>query len=290
MGYYPPEIRSFLRLAQFQQAPSGDWSLTLPPFYARLFEELEEDLYRHCIGWRQSYNSFMQYTYFKGIGDSEVDDIRTFLNDFGFNMLIGKSGWIASHFGDELDVCIALDKNYKSLTERTEIGELEYQAKWGESEEALDGLVHYLLEAMECANRFCITEQSYISYIPFNVGKPFDLPSELARRIADRLGVEFFGVSEPLVQPALKRPKPSMKDTTLEQKFAFWKKIVDTRGIDLSQQVTGKTVYIVDDLYQSGVTIWSYAQFLKLMGADRVIGVVCVKAGKDTDNTSGDFG
>lgn len=64
--------------------------------------------------------------------------------------------------------------------------------------------------------------------------------------------------------------------------------MVDNRDIEISRNVNDTTVFVVDDLYQSGVTLWSYARFLKMVGAAKVIGVVCVKAGKDTDNTSSD--
>jgi hypothetical protein len=290
MGYYPPEIRSFLRFGRFQKAYSGDWLLTLPPFYADLFEEQEAELYERCIGWRQSNKSFMMYTYFKGIDEEDIQRIQEFRDDYGSYMLIGRTDWIESHFDEELDVCIALDKNYKSLTERTEIGELEYLAKWNRSEEAFSELTDYLLSAMDCASRFRATEQACLSYIPFNPEKAFDLPCELTKRLVRELQSEFWGGSEPILHPVLRIPKPSMKDVSLEQKFDYWKKIVDNHGIVISQNISGKTVFIIDDLYQSGVTIWSYAWFLKMMGADRVIGVVCVKAGKDTDNSSSDFG
>ena len=38
------------------------------------------------------------------------------------------------------------------------------------------------------------------------------------------------------------------------------------------------------ELYQSGTTLWSYAKNLKLAGATTVIGLVCVKTSRDTDN------
>ncbi|MDR1492454.1 MAG: hypothetical protein LBT05_07020 [Planctomycetaceae bacterium] len=50
------------------------------------------------------------------------------------------------------------------------------------------------------------------------------------------------------------------------------------------EDITGKTVCIIDDLYQSGVSMWSYAKFLKERGAKYVFGISCVKTLKDTDN------
>ena len=47
-----------------------------------------------------------------------------------------------------------------------------------------------------------------------------------------------------------------------------------------------KDVIIIDDLYQSGVSMWSYAKFLKSLGAKRVMGISAVKSLRDSDNTN----
>ena len=47
-----------------------------------------------------------------------------------------------------------------------------------------------------------------------------------------------------------------------------------------------KTVLIVDDLYQSGASMWTYAKYLKSMGANKVIGLVAVKSQRDSDNNA----
>ena len=49
--------------------------------------------------------------------------------------------------------------------------------------------------------------------------------------------------------------------------------------------VRDKIVILVDDLYQSGVSMEKTAQFLKSCGAYKVYGVACVKAMRDSDNT-----
>lgn len=45
-----------------------------------------------------------------------------------------------------------------------------------------------------------------------------------------------------------------------------------------------KDIIIVDDLYQSGFTMWTVAQLLKKKGARKVLGLACVKSLRDTDN------
>ena len=71
---------------------------------------------------------------------------------------------------------------------------------------------------------------------------------------------------------------------TLPVKVRVWKTIIQSKSIQLSHSVEGKTIYIIDDLYQSGATLWSYAKYLKAKGANTVIGLVCVKALSDKDN------
>lgn len=57
---------------------------------------------------------------------------------------------------------------------------------------------------------------------------------------------------------------------------------------NLVRTVTGEAEYQlkyhIDDLYQSGATIWNYAKYLKGLGAKKVMGVVGVKSLRDSDN------
>ena len=55
-------------------------------------------------------------------------------------------------------------------------------------------------------------------------------------------------------------------------------------AVELSCRVSGKTIVVVDDLFQSGASMWCYSEYLKRMGAKHVLGLVCVKSLRDTDN------
>jgi predicted amidophosphoribosyltransferase len=55
-------------------------------------------------------------------------------------------------------------------------------------------------------------------------------------------------------------------------------------NVSLSHPVSGYGVIVIDDLYQSGVTMWSYARLLKSAGAAEVLGLTCQKSIRDTDN------
>ena len=55
-------------------------------------------------------------------------------------------------------------------------------------------------------------------------------------------------------------------------------------AIKITGDVREKDIIIIDDLYQSGFTMWTVAQLLKKKGAKRVFGLACVKSLRDTDN------
>ena len=46
----------------------------------------------------------------------------------------------------------------------------------------------------------------------------------------------------------------------------------------------GKTVPVIDDLYQSGVSVWSLAEHFKSHGAREIYALASVKSWSDTDN------
>ena len=77
----------------------------------------------------------------------------------------------------------------------------------------------------------------------------------------------------------------SVCELSIKEKIEIWEKIYYDKGVILDNQIRGKNVIVVDDLYQSGATMWEYAKFLKSLGARCVFGIVCVKSLRDSDNT-----
>jgi predicted amidophosphoribosyltransferase len=92
------------------------------------------------------------------------------------------------------------------------------------------------------------------------------------------------GQSAAAVVPALKEAKKSAKNVTVKEKLALWRSVVEKRGIKLSRSVKGQSVLVIDDLYQSGASLWSFAKYLKNLGATTVVGLACVKSLRDKDN------
>lgn len=191
---------------------------------------------------------------------------------------------IKEYFDDELDYCIASDFNIVYGEGRTEIGEAEYQLKYN-----VEGLS--VTERNQYANIIMSKMLDNCKYIPFNNGLNWcvspmpateygktKLAWQMAEEISKQLRLSF-------IKPILSCDKPQMKQLSIKEKIETWEKIYYNNGVILDNQVRGKNVIVVDDLYQSGATMWEYAKFLKILGARCVFGIVCVKSLRDSDNT-----
>ena len=191
---------------------------------------------------------------------------------------------INEYFDDELDYCMASDFNIVYGECRTEIGEAEYKLKYKIEDLSIKERKHYVDIIMSKMLDNC-------KYIPFNdrlnwcvspmpateFGKT-KLAWRMAKKISEQLRLSF-------IEPTLSCDKPQMKQLSIKEKIETWEKIYYSNGVILDNQVRGKNVIVVDDLYQSGATMWEYAKFLKTLGARCVFGIVCVKSLRDSDNT-----
>lgn len=191
---------------------------------------------------------------------------------------------IKEYFDDELDYCIASDFNIVYGEGRTEIGEAEYQLKYNTEDLSVT-------ERNQYANIIMSKMLDNCKYIPFNNGLNWcvspmpateygktKLAWQMAEEISKQLRLSF-------INPILSCDKPQMKQLSIKEKIETWEKIYYNNGVILDNQVRGKNVIVVDDLYQSGATMWEYAKFLKTLGARCVFGIVCVKSLRDSDNT-----
>lgn len=191
---------------------------------------------------------------------------------------------IKEYFDDELDYCIASDFNIVYGEGRTEIGEAEYQLKYNIEDLSVT-------ERNQYANIIMSKMLDNCKYIPFNNGLNWcvspmpateygktKLAWQMAEEISKQLRLSF-------IKPILSCDKPQMKQLSIKEKIETWEKIYYNNGVILDNQVRGKNVIVVDDLYQSGATMWEYAKFLKILGARCVFGIVCVKSLRDSDNT-----
>lgn len=285
----PSSSRSQLEWYRFDEKGSRDWMLNLlPPYYAALFEEQESSLMaKSNTGWRDSKSGKTKFAYFKGLTPAEIEGIKRFIRDYERLVILGLNKNIEQGFTDELDSCIALDYNFESRKHatRTEIGELVYRAKYKGSKGAVQKIVQHLESVIKRIPGRKGGLQSCMSYIPPEPDKSYDLPRELAKLLVMKLeGTQLLRKEIPLVRPALEVNKPIFKELMVGRKITAWEKILSEGRIRLSGSIEGCAVYVIDDLYQSGTTMWSYAKYLKSCGAAAVFGLACVKTLRDTDN------
>lgn len=158
---------------------------------------------------------------------------------------------------------------YKYRSNRGGIGSIAYR---------MAGAIHLLPE-------LDVQQEHFFSYVPPKPNKLYDLPRDLADKLADRLADDnSLSISSTIIHPTLVIDKPKFKDLTCEKKIETWQNIYDRNGVCLSNPVKDRSVIVIDDLYQSGTTLWSYARFLKSQGATAIYGLVCVKTSSSTDN------
>lgn len=102
---------------------------------------------------------------------------------------------------------------------------------------------------------------------------------KLAKHVAKK-------IERPFIKATLKSEKPQMKEQTVEDKVRIWRKIFcDEDMLDFSDDILGANILIIDDLYQSGASIWCFAEYLKeCCDARTVIAITPVKALKDGGN------
>jgi phosphoribosylpyrophosphate synthetase len=116
-----------------------------------------------------------------------------------------------------------------------------------------------------------------LSCIPAPPGEE-TIPRRLAAGMAKRFSRDF-------VNAPLTCPKQKLKNSIVADKIPMWRDLYIRNCVTLTEPVVGRLVVIVDDLYQSGTTMWTYAEFLKSQGAAHVIGLPCVKSLLDSDNS-----
>jgi predicted amidophosphoribosyltransferase len=270
----------------FKEVESGDHLLVLPPFYARLFEaHFPSIMNKSEHGFADTTRGNNKRAFFDGLVENHIKSIEAFIAHYKQHVVIGRNKHISPFFSDEVDFCVALDFNRLTpAADRTEVGQWEFDAKYHQNGDAREELSKLLASTVRRLPQTIYTTPRRLTYVPSDPDKEFYLPSLLAEDVIDKLPDNFWGHDDPLVEPTLTVEKASAKNLNVQQKVKQWEEIVDAGGIELSDEVQGDSVCIIDDLCQSGASLWSYAKFLKAEGAVAVLGVVCVKSLRNTDN------
>ena len=282
--------KRILRTYTFRKSSSGDWYLRLPEYYSKLLELEQPGIMKKSnTGWRSSEGDY-KYAYFINLTDEEARTIKCFCQDYQQYVLLGLSDNLKNVCKDELDFCLALDYNSDSPENlrhgmRTEIGELIYQIKYQKKIVKSSKLIEHLIEALKRVLHNKLKGVISLSYIPTDSRNEFYLPRSLAGSLVASGRLKgILDSNNPLIKSTLIKQKPQAKDLHINMKVNLWKNIYSNNYVEIETDVSGRNVVVVDDLYQSGTTMWLYAKFLKERGTARVIGLSCVKTLRDTHN------
>jgi hypothetical protein len=157
----------------------------------------------------------------------------------------------------------------------TELGGLLRRAKpYGPGDgdtRAADELVARLA-AFIAAHPTYLRADSIVPVPPSNPAKRYDLPRYLAQALCERLGkVDGSGWAKKT------RATRQQKDV-----HTFQEKVENVDGaFEVSRDVDGRTVIVLDDLYQSGATINEVGRMVRAQGARLVLGLAVTKTQKD---------
>ena len=190
--------------------------------------------------------------------EREYEDIRAFMDKYKDIVFLR----------DCLDLSLSLSMNRIDENTRTEIGELEYQAKYHPESSEYNHVIVSLTKRM----------QGLLDSIPFFKGVDYIcvVPSSHAfvREIVS--GLKEFDFSD--ISSSLSwNKKTELKNAdSLEDKLdaLLDSHLVIADDVDLE----GKSILLVDDLYKSGLTMQYVAMMLKNAGCSRVFGLTLVKS------------
>jgi predicted amidophosphoribosyltransferase len=188
-------------------------------------------------------------------------------------LCITRTGFLENYFENELAEAYALDFNFeqgKQPLEYTKAGKAEHLAKEEQNPKAIEGLAKVLAKVIELHPAMYRTD--FIVAVPPRPSKSFHLPVELVMQIGALLNRKTGLNLTKIEHQKLKNLSVEDKVKTLMNAFT------------LHEPVEDKSIVLVDDLYQSGVTLWSLARFLRQNGARAVYGLACVKSWSDSDN------
>lgn len=268
--------RSQLHFHFNNPSDDGKYSLYLSKdTYPELFEAAHPDIV--ALAPRGWHKGKMSGLWFPELDEDDGETIQQWCDRFHRYVLLGLNPHIKPHFDDELDFCLALDFNRSGPSgPRTPLGEAEYQIKYQGDATQLVVLKTALVDAF--GDLPLPTEADVaISTVPTDPGNP-NIARKLGKAVAKARELDF-------IRSDLLCDKSAMKGLSVDQKIPEWQKFYDAEGcVELHGDVMGRTIVVVDDLYQSGATLWCYAKYLKSLGAEHVIGLVCVKSLRDTDN------
>lgn len=244
------------------------------------------------IGWKPSDNYPGLYNLW--IPDDcmdwqKFDELNIWAAQAHQHIWLGTNNHTNAYFiGSELDYCIAADWNFSFDTNnRTPVGEAEYQLKYQHPYGRVDEetcakytqlLITVIMDCIQCLP--FDPRNTVVTTIPAVRAKQGKLAWFLAQEISGILHIPFIGLT-------LNYDKPQIKQQSVKDKVRIWRSIFsDRESLLLPPEIYNKSILIIDDLYQSGASIWCLAKFLKeKCWAQNVMAITAVKSLRDGDNT-----
>ncbi|KAA6205504.1 MAG: hypothetical protein DU429_06575 [Candidatus Tokpelaia sp.] len=175
---------------------------------------------------------------------------------------------------DCLSLSVALDFNFVSKAGNyTVIGQWEHDAKTQQDNVAITELAKETAQVIQ--NLPFYKDADYVCAVPPAPHKGFDLPSSVVAQVSCGIGK-----SDITSEFHFGGDKAPVKDAGLAQKWDIWENAV----LSFKKNINGKTVVLVDNKYQAGVTLQYIAMKLQRAGAHEVYGLCFVKTWGDQDN------
>lgn len=166
--------------------------------------------------------------------------------------------------------------------DRTEIGDLRKRAKPHNSEvtqdhhDAADLLALKcidFLKVMTCYDSF----DAIVAMPPSHPDKLFDLPSYISTKISNEVKKEDCTYAVKTIHT-----REQMKNLSLVDKLGKLEGTIEIQdGI-----FEGRTILLLDDIYQSGVSMNYVGMLLLNAGANKIFGLACEKTCRNDDNVS----
>jgi Phosphoribosyl transferase domain len=186
--------------------------------------------------------------------------------------------WIEAHsdlvfIRSLFDTAVATCEHFGSNNSRSRIGELEHAAKYDGDNAARSQLVAIIKSAYDRLHQ--VRNISAIVSVPASVQGTASLPNFLA----DRLGAEV-ALPDLTVSLNWNGSKSKIKELGVDVKWQALEKVGLTAGND----VAGKNLLLIDDMYQSGATAHFVASRLRAAGANEIHLLAVSKGRRDTDN------
>ena len=207
--------------------------------------------------------------YRKTESDNELQEIKKWVKNQGTRIF----------FRDCLSLSIALDYNKLARNAPyTDLGSLENRAKKKQEREAISQLAKEVTRAIN--NLPFYKDADLICSVPSQPDKNFDSPREVTRLVSTKVGKQ--DVTDGFIFSGEKAE--ATKDILVDKKWENWENAQISFQNDFDRDTRDKTVILIDDKYQSGITIQYIAMKLQEAGARQVYGLCFVKALSNDDN------